>query len=77
MAWMRDTYETFKPDDLHGSACVTGKPKEHGGIDGREEATGLGVYYGIEEAMSKADDMEELGLTPGVEGKTFIVQGTF
>ena len=75
MAWMRDTYEIFRPDDLHGAACVTGKPMDHGGIAGREEATGLGVFFGVEEAMSKADDMEALGLTTGIAGKTFIVQG--
>src|SRR5688572_6814146 len=40
MAWIRNQYEKY-----HGfnPACVTGKPVEHYGIEGREEATGRGV----------------------------------
>ena len=40
MAWIRNQYEKY-----HGfnPACVTGKPAEHYGIEGREEATGRGV----------------------------------
>ena len=40
MAWVRNQYEKF-----HGfsPACVTGKPVEHYGAEGREEATGRGV----------------------------------
>ncbi|HZL87287.1 MAG TPA: Glu/Leu/Phe/Val dehydrogenase dimerization domain-containing protein [Pirellulaceae bacterium] len=40
MAWIRNQYEKY-----HGfsPAVVTGKPVEHYGIEGREEATGRGV----------------------------------
>jgi glutamate dehydrogenase (NAD(P)+) len=40
MAWIRNQWERY-----HGfnPACVTGKPVEHYGIEGREEATGRGV----------------------------------
>jgi glutamate dehydrogenase (NAD(P)+) len=40
MAWIRSQWERY-----HGfnPACVTGKPVEHYGIEGREEATGRGV----------------------------------
>jgi glutamate dehydrogenase (NAD(P)+) len=75
MAWIADTYATFKYDDLNALGCVTGKPVGQGGIQGRTEATGLGVYFGIREAMNQADDMKALGLTPGLEGKKVIVQG--
>lgn len=75
MAWMRDTYEAFVPDDLHAAACVTGKPVDQGGINGRESATGLGAFYGIRECLSFREDMEKLGLDVGVEGKKCIVQG--
>jgi glutamate dehydrogenase (NAD(P)+) len=75
MAWIADTYATFKYDDLNSLGCVTGKPLDQGGIKGRTEATGQGVFFGIREAMSNADDMKKLGLTPGIAGKRVIVQG--
>ena len=75
MAWIADTYSTFKFDDLNALACVTGKPLGQGGINGRTEATGLGLFYGLREAMDSADDMKALGLSKGLEGKRVIVQG--
>ncbi len=75
MSWMADTYQTLKAGELNALACVTGKPVAQGGIRGRTEATGLGVFYGIREACSHADDMMERGLGPGVAGKRVVVQG--
>lgn len=75
MAWIADTYATFKYDDINALGCVTGKPLGQGGIQGRTEATGQGIFFGICEALSHADDMKEIGLTTGIEGKTVIVQG--
>lgn len=75
MAWIADTYATFKYDDLNAMACVTGKPLGQGGIQGRTEATGQGLYFGVREALSQADDMRAIGLTTGIEGKKIIVQG--
>ena len=75
MAWIADTYTTFYPNELNAVACVTGKPVTHGGIAGRTEATGLGVFYGIRYACSFKEDMEALGMTQGLEGKTVAVQG--
>jgi glutamate dehydrogenase (NAD(P)+) len=74
MSWIKDTYEAYS-SDLNASACVTGKPVTQGGIRGRKEATGLGIFYCVREALSYADDVKRLGLTPGVKGKTAIVQG--
>lgn len=74
MGWIVDTYRQFS-NDLNAEGCVTGKPIQQGGVRGRTEATGMGVFFGIREACSKADDMKALGLETGVEGKTFIVQG--
>lgn len=74
MAWILDTYRQLS-SDLNSEACVTGKPIEQEGIRGRTEATGRGVFFGIREACSDKEDMKKLGLDPGIEGKTFIVQG--
>jgi glutamate dehydrogenase (NAD(P)+) len=75
MAWIADTYMAFRPDDINALACVTGKPVEQGGVRGRTEATGLGVYFGIREALSMPELVRPLGLEPGLEGKRVIVQG--
>lgn len=75
MAWIYDTYRSFKESDIDAAGCVTGKPVSQNGIVGREEATGRGVYYGIREALSYKEDMEALGLEPGIRGKTMVIQG--
>ena len=75
MSWIMDTYLSMNHGQLDAIACVTGKPVSQGGIRGRREATGLGVYFGIREACRNEEDMRKLGLTPGIEGKTIVVQG--
>lgn len=75
MSWIVDTYATLNPLDINAQACVTGKPVTQGGVKGRTEATGLGVFYGIREVVSFEDDMKALGLTVGIQGKKITVQG--
>ncbi len=75
MSWIMDTYAGLTNDPLDALACVTGKPVGQGGVRGRTEATGRGVFFGIREALSHAEDMEPLGLTTGIAGKTFGIQG--
>ncbi len=64
MAWIMNQYEKF-----HGynPACVTGKPVELHGADGREEATGRGVAIVTKAAMTK--------LNKPVEGARIAIQG--
>ncbi|HZF99510.1 MAG TPA: Glu/Leu/Phe/Val dehydrogenase [Chitinophagales bacterium] len=75
MSWILDTYLAFHPEQVDAYGCVTGKPVAQGGVRGRKEATGRGVFYGIREAMTITDDMKVLGLTTGLEGKRVVVQG--
>ncbi len=75
MSWIADTYQSLNNGELNALACVTGKPVELGGIRGRTEATGLGVFYGVREACGIAEDMTKLGLSTGIEGKTVVIQG--
>ncbi len=75
MAWIADTYDAFHPGGIDNIACVTGKPIGQAGIRGRTEATGRGVHFGIREAFQHAEDIEGLGLSPGLEGKSVVVQG--
>lgn len=75
MAWIVDTFEAFSPELINAKGCVTGKPLSQHGIDGRTEATGQGVFFGIREAVNVEEDMKSLGLTKGLRGKKVIVQG--
>jgi glutamate dehydrogenase (NAD(P)+) len=75
MAWILDTYTSMNPGEIDAAGCVTGKPVTQGGVRGRREATGLGVFYGIREVCNMPDTMKKLGLPVGIEGKTVVVQG--
>jgi glutamate dehydrogenase (NAD(P)+) len=75
MAWIVDTYVALNPGQIDALACVTGKPVTQGGIRGRREATGRGLYFALREACAQSDDMKALGLTTGVAGKRLVVQG--
>ncbi|CAI7761281.1 unnamed protein product [Closterium sp. NIES-53] len=75
MAWIKDTYSSLHPSDLNSSACVTGKPLEEGGIRGRMEATGMGVFLCLREFLNSKEHAGSVGMQPGVRGKTFVIQG--
>jgi glutamate dehydrogenase (NAD(P)+) len=75
MALMMDAYRTYRPDDVYSLACVTGKPSIIGGIEGYIESTGLGVFYGLREFLKDPYWANKAGLTPGITGKTVILQG--
>ncbi|MFM8711471.1 MAG: Glu/Leu/Phe/Val family dehydrogenase [Sphingomonadales bacterium] len=75
MSWILDTYTTMRPGEVDAAGCVTGKPVTQGGVRGRREATGLGVFYGTREVCNLPDLMKKLGLPVGIEGKKVIVQG--
>ncbi len=75
MAWIVDTYQSLKPGEIDAAGCVTGKPVTQGGVRGRKEATGLGVFFGIREVCDMENVMKKQGLTTGIKGKTIVVQG--
>ena len=75
MAWIADTYSTLSGGEIDAMACVTAKPLAQGGIRGRTEATGRGVFFGLREVCDSAADMQKIGLTRGLEGKRVVVQG--
>jgi len=71
MAWIMNQYEKF-----HGynPACVTGKPLELHGADGREEATGRGVGL-LTEALLEKKGKSLKDVTVAIQG--FGNVGTF
>lgn len=75
MSWILDTYIAMHPGEIDALGCVTGKPVTQGGVRGRREATGLGVFYGVREVCRNEAMMNKLGLPLGIEGKKIIVQG--
>ena len=75
MAWILDTYSSMRPGEIDAAGCVTGKPITQGGVRGRREATGLGVFFGLREVCNLSEVMQKLELTTGVEGKRVVVQG--
>lgn len=75
MNWILDTFISLNDNKSNALACVTGKSISQGGIEGRKEATGLGVYYGLRELCNLKKKMKKIGLPTGIEGKKIIIQG--
>lgn len=79
MDMMKDTYHTlYGMQDFNQLAVVTGKSIVEGGINGRPESTGLGVFYCISNILENPEN-EELraihGIEPGIKDKRVIIQG--
>lgn len=75
MAWMADQYMRMNTTDINGRACVTGKPINQGGIQGRTEATGRGVQFALREFFRDPLDVAKAGLVGTLDGKRVVVQG--
>ena len=75
MAWIVDQYSKMNTTDINSAACVTGKPINVGGIQGRTEATGRGVQFALQEFFRCPEDIKTTGFNGGLEGKRAIVQG--
>ncbi len=75
MAWIADQYARMNTTDINARACVTGKPVNAGGIQGRVEATGRGVQYALREFFRHREDVSKAGLSGELDGKRVIVQG--
>ena len=76
MTIIKDQYQIlYGHRDINYAGVTTGKEINHHGIRGREQATGLGVYYATRQILSNQQQLAKLGLTEGIKGKRFIVQG--
>ncbi len=65
MLWMMDEYETIAGARYPG--VITGKPVGMGGSLGRTEATGYGVYYVLEDMLTKKG-VKVTGTTASFQG---------
>ena len=75
MAWIADQYARMNTADINARACVTGKPLNAGGIQGRVEATGRGVQYALREFFRHPEDVKAANLSGSLDGKRVVVQG--
>ena len=75
MAWIADQYQRMNTTDINARACVTGKPVNSGGIEGRTEATGRGVQYALQEFFRHPEDIAAAVLSGTLDSKAIIVQG--
>jgi glutamate dehydrogenase (NAD(P)+) len=75
MAWIADQYKRMNTTDINYRACVTGKPINAGGIQGRVEATGRGVQYALHEFFRHPEDIAAANLSGTLDGKRVVVQG--
>lgn len=76
MSWMKDAYSKFAGHrDINAMGCVTGKALNQGGIHGRTESTGLGVFYAVREILEDTQFCLNNNIPHGLRGKTFVVQG--
>ena len=76
---MMDTYRTlFGHNNIDAEGCVTGKSVQVGGIKGRTESTGLGVFIVTRNLLVNKEfegQRKKFGITAGLAGKKFVVQG--
>lgn len=76
MTWIKDTYMNVRGEqDINAEGCCTGKFIAQGGINGRNESTGLGVYYCIRECLSYQSFVDKIGMPLGIKDRSFVVQG--
>lgn len=53
MNWMKSAYQAhYGQQDINADAVTTGKARNLGGISGRTESTGLGVYYATRQILN-------------------------
>jgi len=75
MVWIMDAYKNLFPEDINYLACVTGKPVEHGGISGRDGATGRGAEEAIREYFRQPKLLKKTKLKEKLKDNSIIIQG--
>jgi len=75
MGWILDAYKSLRPDDINHAACVTGKSTDHGGIKGRLEATGRGVFEALKEFFRHSKELTKHKINGQLSDQEIIIQG--
>jgi glutamate dehydrogenase (NAD(P)+) len=74
MAWIADEYKRLNPHDINAFACVTGKPENMGGVDGRTEATGRGIFFALR-AFFNSKDVKKTKINGPLKSQKIIIEG--
>jgi len=74
MAWIADEYRRLNPHEINAFACVTGKPIGMGGVNGRTEATGRGIFYALS-AFFNSRDVKKSSIKGKLSSQKIIVEG--
>ena len=74
MAWIADEYKRLNPHDINAFACVTGKPENMGGVDGRTEATGRGIFFALR-AFFNSKDVKKTKIKGSLKSQKIIIEG--
>jgi len=74
MAWIADEYRRLNPHEINAFACVTGKPIGMGGVNGRTEATGRGIFYALN-AFFNSKDIKKSSIKGKLSSQKIIVEG--
>ena len=76
MTWIKDTYTVLHGEkDINCSAVATGKKMNHGGIEGRKNSAGLGMFFTLRELTENTDFCDKADMSTGIKGKKIIIQG--
>ena len=76
MTWVKDTYTyLYGEKQINAEGASTGKFITQGGISGRTESTGLGVFHVLNTLINDEAFAKSVNLPTGIKGKTVIIQG--
>jgi glutamate dehydrogenase (NAD(P)+) len=74
MTWIKDTYSfLYGEKEINAEGCATGKFISQGGISGRTESTGLGVFHVLNTLLNTESFAEKAGCSVGVKGKKVVI----
>ena len=60
MSWIYSTFKTLSNSNIDSAASVTSKNIAQGGVKGRKEATGRGVFIGLRELLEDKEEMSKI-----------------
>lgn len=74
MTWIKDTYTyLYGEKEINAEGACTGKLLTQGGISGRTESTGLGVYHVLNTLINDESFVKTVNLNSGIKGKKVII----